>query len=424
MSKLYTTAAWANGSNIYEVNIRQYTPEGSFKAFCEHLPRLHDMGVEILWLMPITPISKEKRLGTRGSYYACSSYTDINPEFGTLDDFKHLVNRTHELGMKLIIDWVCNHTGVDHHWTKEHPDWFHKDEQGNFVERNGWDDVIDLDYGNDAMRKEMIRCMQYWIKECGIDGFRCDMAHLVPIDFWKNARVACDAIKSLYWLAECDVIEYADVFDANYAWDWMHKTEAYFKQKISLQDCVKSLDTYFNYPQGSRKLLFTTNHDENSWNGTEYEKYNGGARALAVLSCTWPGIPLVYSGQEIPNLVRLPFFEKAQLDWNGIPVLHNFYKVLLTQRKQNKALHTGSNFIRLDVPHDNALAWLQVKDNDKLLVILNLSATDKLKIKTQHDQLPGAYYNIFSGLPREIAASVEIELQAWEYIVYSTVNVE
>ncbi|RFM28875.1 alpha-amylase family glycosyl hydrolase [Deminuibacter soli] len=422
MSKLYTTVEWANGANIYEVNVRQYTQEGTFKAFAAHLPRLRDMGVEIVWLMPITPISREKRLGTMGSYYACSSYTGINPEFGTPDDFKQLVQQVHSLGMKIIIDWVANHTGYDHEWTKLHPDWFVQDAAGNFVEINGWNDVIDLDYKNEDMRREMIRCMQYWVTECGIDGFRCDMAHLVPLDFWKAARIACDAVTPLFWLAECDVIDYADVFDVNYAWDWMHKTEAYFKQKISLQDCVKSLDTYFNYPKGSAKLLFTTNHDENSWNGTEYEKYNGGARALAVLSCTWPGIPLVYSGQEIPNLVRLPFFEKGALQWNGTPLLHGFYQVLLQERRLNKALQNGSNFIRLDVPHDKVLAWLQVKDNQKLLVALNLSATDRLRFQLKHDQLPGTYRNIFSGLEQKMDGVREIELQAWEYIVYSCRN--
>ncbi len=166
------------------------------------------MGVEILWLMPITPISQKERLGSLGSYYACSSYTKINPEFGNLNDFKQLVDAAHQLGFKLIIDWVANHTGWDHHWTFEHPDWYVKDVNGMFTEVNGWKDVIDLDYNQANMRQAMIKAMQYWVRECDIDGFRCDMAHLVPLDFWVEARKQCDALKPLFWLAECDEPSY------------------------------------------------------------------------------------------------------------------------------------------------------------------------------------------------------------------------
>ncbi len=200
MSLLFKTVDWANDSNIYEVNTRQYTIEGTFDAFAQHLPRLKDMGVDILWFMPITPISLEKRQGTLGSYYAVDDYTAVNREFGTMDDFKALVAKAHALGMKVIIDWVANHTGWGSAWSKQYPQWFKKDAAGNFTEAHGWIDVIDLDYTNTDMRKAMIASMQHWVASCDIDGFRCDMAHLVPLDFWKEAREQCDALKPLYWL--------------------------------------------------------------------------------------------------------------------------------------------------------------------------------------------------------------------------------
>ncbi len=206
------------------------------------------MGVEILWLMPITPISEKIRQGTLGSYYACSSYTDINPEFGTLSDFKDLVSKAHWLGFKVIIDWVANHTGWDHHWTLEHPDWYLHDADGNFTEKNGWHDVIDLNYEVFAMRIAMIDAMKFWITECNIDGFRCDMAHLVPLDFWNSARKECDSVKPLYWLAECEVVNYHDVFDTSYAWWWMHVSEEYEKEKDTLDTLRNVLHAYSQYP--------------------------------------------------------------------------------------------------------------------------------------------------------------------------------
>jgi glycosidase len=271
MGRKFSTVDWAKGSNIYEVNIRQYTPEGTIPAFGKHLPRLKEMGVEILWLMPVTPISIEKRQGTLGSYYACSSYTAINPEFGTAEDFRNLVNDAHVLGLKLIIDWVANHTGWDHHWTREHPDWYMKDAKGDFTEKNGWEDVIDLNFEVAEMRQAMIDAMRSWITEYNIDGFRCDMAHLVPLDFWDTARAQCDAIRPLFWLAECEVVDYHTVFDATYTWWWMHVTEEYMKGIDTLETVRNVLHAYSQYPDGAIKLFFTCNHDENSWNGTEYE---------------------------------------------------------------------------------------------------------------------------------------------------------
>lgn len=418
MSKQFPTVEWAGGTNVYEVNVRQYSEEGSFAAFGKHIPRLQAMGVNVLWFMPITPISQKERQGSLGSYYACSSYTAINPEFGTLDDFKALVQQAHALGMKVIIDWVANHTGCDHHWATEHPDWYMRDAVGNFTERNGWHDVIDLNYTSVEMRNAMIEAMRYWISTCDIDGFRCDMAHLVPLDFWQAARAACEAIKPLYWLGECEVVPYHDVFDTTYAWSLMHATE-HVKSPARLSEVREVLHAYTQYPPGATKLLFTSNHDENSWNGSEYEKYGNAAQAWAVFTHTWQGgIPLIYSGQESPSKKRLKFFDKDLIDWHQPLQLESFYSKLLQLRKQNKAITAGETFILPSDHSEQLMAYLRKKDNAVVLVLLNLSADNKLKISVTHDWLNGSFTNLFSEMTFVFGGAETFELQAGEYMVY------
>ncbi|HEX6335140.1 MAG TPA: alpha-amylase family glycosyl hydrolase, partial [Flavisolibacter sp.] len=294
---------WIYNTNVYEVNVRQYTPEGTFRALVPHLPRLKDMGVETLWLMPVTPISEMLKKGTMGSYYACSDYTCINPEFGSIEDFRLLVSEAHALGFRVIMDWVANHTGWDHVWTRLHPEWYKVDETtGTFKRASGMDDIIELDFSNADMRAALIGAMKFWIVECGIDGFRCDLAFWVELDFWHEARAVLEEIRPLFWLAEADPLdnpEYMQVFDAAYTWKWMHITEKFYKNILPLQELRDVLLQYRHAP--GIKTWFTSNHDENSWNGTEYEKYGEMALALAVFSFTWPGIPLMYTGQELPN---------------------------------------------------------------------------------------------------------------------------
>ncbi|HWB28700.1 MAG TPA: alpha-amylase family glycosyl hydrolase [Chitinophagaceae bacterium] len=405
--------------NIYEVNIRQYTTEGTFNAFAAHLPRLKDMGVDILWFMPVTPIGKVKRLGTLGSYYACSSYTAINPEFGTMDDFKALIATIHNMGMKVIIDWVANHTGRDHEWVAEHPDWYVRDANGNFSEQYGWADVIHLDYTKMDMRKKMIESMCFWISECNIDGFRCDMAHLVPLEFWLDAKEQCEELKSLFWLAECDHIEYHAVFDVTYAWEWMHVSEKVVKGMASIGQMKDVLFKYAQYPKGARKLYFTSNHDENTWNGTEYEKYQGAAKAFAVFTLTWPGMPLIYSGQELPNVKRLKFFDKDFIDWKPTVVLHNFYKNMLALRKANTCLHGDIQPDIIATGHDDKIfAYILHDEKSKVLVLLNFSPVDKVRINIGHQVLEGPYKNVTSGLEYTLMATESFEMQAWEFMVY------
>ncbi len=418
MSRLFSTVDWGVNANIYEVNIRQYTKEGTFHAFGKHLPRLKAMGIKILWLMPVTPISKKERQGTLGSYYACSSYVQVNPEYGTMDDLKALVKQAHELGMKLIIDWVANHTGWDHHWTKEHPDWYKKDAKGNFTEVNGWKDVIDLDYSKPELRKAMVNAMQHWVNDAGIDGFRCDMAHLVPLDFWKDARTQCEQHQPLFWLGECEEVSYHDVFDTTYAWEWMHVTERLGKGTASVNDVYNVLHKYSQYPVGSQKLFFTANHDENSWNGTEYEKYGGAAKALAVFTASWQGMPMVYSGQESPSKKRLQFFDKDLVEWNNPLQLKEFYQTILLLH-QSKAVAGGETFI-LPTGNNSVMAYLRKKDEEIVLVLLNFSDAEKVVVTIEHDWLKGSFHNIFSGMNYTFTPKELFELQAFEYFVYKS----
>lgn len=419
MYRRFTPVAWSWGSNIYEINVRQYTAGGTFNAFAEHLPRLRDMGVEILWFMPITPISKEGRQGSLGSYYAASDYTAVNPEFGTLADFKKLVKQAHDLGFKVIIDWVANHTGLDHVWTKTNPGYYKKNEAGKFYDTNGWQDVIDLNFYDQAMRRAMTDAMRFWVQECDIDGFRCDMAHLVPLDFWRKARTELDAIKPLFWLAETEDSAYLDVFDSWYTWRWMAATEKYFRQEKTMADLLHILDVYLTcYPANAQGAYFTANHDENSWNGTEYEKYGGAAKALAVFSCTWKGLPLIYSGQEMPNRKRLKFFDKDPIEWNGQFELHEFYQTLLQLRRKHPALQDSNVPQLISLAADEpVLAFVRQSADRKMIVVLNLSPNEVIvKLPEQHIDRP--FTDIFDGTQLDPQSAIIPPLKSWDYKVY------
>ena len=416
--------AWSYNTNIYEVNVRQYTAEGTFEAFKKHLPRLREMGVEVLWFMPITPISSNGRKGSLGSYYAVQNYKEVNPEFGSLQNFVDLVKDAHEFGFRIIIDWVANHTGNDNTWIEDHPDFFCYDESNQIIHPNGWEDVSKLNFENVHMVAGMIDAMKYWIATCDIDGFRCDMAHLVTLDFWKKARTELEMYKSnLFWLAECEEANYHEAFDATYTWHWMHATEEFYKKQIDLNGLFSVLQGYENsFPKDALRVYFTSNHDENSWNGTEYEKYGDAAKAFAVFSCTWNGIPMIYSGQELPNNKRLQFFDKDEIEWKEKCELDEFYKTLLHLRKTNTALGAAADAnivthkIETNGP-DKIFAFIRKNENDEVLVILNLSG-EKIECEIYDLLLSGIFINVFSKEKFDISNKQNIELQPWDYKVY------
>lgn len=413
------TKDWIYNTNVYEVNVRQYTSEGTFSAFAKHLARLKSMGVKTLWFMPVTPISKKEMKGTLGSYYACSDYVSINPEFGTMQDFKNLVEQAHRLEMKVIIDWVANHTGWDHVWTKIHPDWFEKESNGDFKKASGMDDIIELDYQNQNMRKAMMDAMKFWVKECDIDGYRCDLAFWVELDFWLEAIPKLNEIKPLFWLAEMDALDhpaYMEVFDVSYTWTWMHKTEEWYKKKLPLQKLIAVLDQYETAP--GIKAWFTSNHDENSWNGTEYDKYGDAAKALAVHSCTWQGIPLMYSGQELPNKKMLKFFDKDVIEWNNNCELNEFYKTILNLHSNHPALSAKAGMFQLHTsPNNNVLAYVRKKDEHEVVVLLNFSdRTVRFNILEQW--VKGSFEEVFSKNKNNFTKNESFEMKAWDYLVF------
>ncbi|HET6253130.1 MAG TPA: alpha-amylase family glycosyl hydrolase [Puia sp.] len=428
MSAAFHPVEWSYTSSIYEVNLRQYTPEGTIAAFSKQMPRLRAMGIDILWFMPVTPISVEKRLGSLGSYYACSDYMAINPEYGTLDDFAQLVKDAHGLGLKVIIDIVANHTGWDHRWTWEHPEYYRRNQEGSFYDPHGWADVIDLNYDNRDLWQAMIGMMRFWIERCDVDGFRCDMAMLVPLDFWREARIALDPLKPLFWLAECEEINYHEVFDATYTWKLLHKMEAIWRKESALSGLDEVLSYYASqFPADGLRVYFTTNHDENSHSGSEYERLGDAARAFAVLCATWNGLPLIYSGQELPNYKRLKFFDKDPIDWTGGDLLNDFYKALLALRKRNPALRAGGQVGRTEAASsggmtrrintgvdDRCFGYVRMAGDDEVVVLLNISG-GALKLDAMFWGVRGRFKDIFTG--RELELPRAVELDAWGYMV-------
>ncbi|WP_241773503.1 alpha-amylase family glycosyl hydrolase [Chryseobacterium sp. Leaf394] len=415
---------WKHTTNIYEVNLRQYTKEGTFKAFEKEMPRLKNMGVKTLWFMPVTPIAQLNKKGSLGSQYAASDYTSINPEFGTMDEFKHMVNEAHRLGFKVIIDWVANHTGWDHVWTKTHPEFYLKDPDGSFHKASGMDDIIELDYKNREMRMEMIDAMKFWVRETGIDGFRCDLASWVEVDFWIEARPEVEKIKPLFFIGEYDELEnpdYGKVFDASYSWKWMHKSADYYKKNEPISELTDLLKQYSAIGDASMRAWFTTNHDENSWNGTEFEKYGDITKPMAVFSATWNGIPLLYSGQELPNMKRLEFFEKDVIEWNGKYDMADFYKTLLSLKSSNPALRGGdsavSTYLLNTTANDKILAYVRKNGEDEVLVVLNFSK-EPVNFTIQDENVNGNFKNVFDKTKRDFSEGKDFNFKVSDFAVF------
>ena len=418
---MFTQPSFLAASNLYEVNLRQYSAQGSFKAFATHLPRLKEMGVEILWLMPIHPIGIKNRKGTLGSYYSIKDFMDTNPEFGSKEEFKNLVAEVHRLDMKIILDWVANHAAWDNVWTLTNPDFFERDDAGNFKPPYDWDDVIQINHSNPAEQQAMIDAMKYWVSDFDIDGFRADLAHLTPLPFWINARTQLTEIKTdLVWLAETEEINYHQAFDISFSWKWMHDTEDYCKGKIDFSVLTNTLQYYKNdFPANALHMYFTSNHDENTWNGTAFEKYGAYVKALSVFNATYDGIPLIYSGEELPLNKRLKFFDKDAIGWEEKIELQSFYKTLLLLRKSNKAIAAGAEsapvFIE-DAATKNIISFYRKAGDTMLLVFINMSRQkETLLFSTEH--LAGDYKNVFNGQIVSLPDGGIVELESSAYMV-------
>jgi glycosidase len=414
---------WSYNKAIYEVNVRQFTEQGNIKEFQQHLPRLKELGADILWLMPIHPIGEKNRKGTLGSYYSVKDYKAVNPEFGTLEEFKSLVKMIHKMGMHVIIDWVANHTAWDHNWIEEHPDFYTKNSLGNFISPNAdWTDVADLNFENKELWSEMIEALKFWVEEYDIDGYRCDVAGMVPIEFWVEARTELEKIKNVFMLAEWDTPEVHFAFDVSYDWNLHHILNGIAKEEKTVIDLIQHLNkNEKDFPADAFRMQFTSNHDENSWNGTEYERLGDGVETFAVLTCLIPDMPLIYTGQEAGNNKRLAFFEKDLVEWKENK-LFNVYAKLFELKKNNKALQNGTpggemNYIKSS-REKNIFAFSRSVEKNKVLAVFNLS-NKPFEVELTGESLPGNYKNYFTGKLESFSSKESVELQPWEYRVYT-----
>ena len=413
---------------LYEANIRQYSVEGSFNAFAEDLPKLKKMGVKIIWLMPINPISTTKSKGPLGSYYAVSNYTKVNPEFGTLKDFKSLVNKAHQLGMYVILDWVPGHTGWDHVWIKENSDYYLKNRKGEIIDpidfrtgkSFGWTDVADLNYKNMQMREALRKAMVYWVEETNIDGYRIDQAYAVPQEFYNKTFAILKRIKPLFLLAETDIyhpggLDLVKKFDASYDWPGHHLSKKVAQgQKNALNYSRHIERTIKRYGPENIVVNFVSNHDENSWNGTIEESYGKAAYAFMALNYTIPGMPLVYSGQEYDLNKRLHFFEKDSFPKVSGKTME-FLQQLGALKNNHKALTSGlsgGSFKRLlNSKNDQILAFERERDGDTIVFIANLSK-DYAQFTLPYE---GNFKRFQDFKNKRLSSSYQYDMKPWEF---------
>ena len=423
-----THPKWAYESTIYELNTRQLTPEGTFAAAEAVLPTLRENGIDILWIMPCQPIGKLTRKGTLGSYYSIIDYCQMNPEFGTREDFEHFLQTAHDLGFKVILDWVANHTAPDSEWTKNEG-WHYRDSLGNLMVQYDWTDISKLDYHNQDMRNEMLRCMRWWMDSIGIDGFRCDVAGEVPTDFWNWAMA--DIRKDhpdMFTLAEDEdkaqeLTETA--FDMYYGWTLHHLMNGVAQGKNSVED----LWAYFakadsTIRPNAIRMNFITNHDENSWNGTEFERMGNSVPLWSAFCYVVPGMPMIYTGQLSGNHHRLEFFEKDLIDTNPEYAQADLYKQLNQLRADNKALHSpeqGAPMMRIAADNEHIFACVRHAEgkwcDNTVIAVMNMSGEEQ----TVTLDLTGyeGKYDCICGKNITLEATQTFQLKPWEYKIFT-----
>jgi len=421
--------AWARSATIYEVNVRQFTPEGTIAAIQPHLPRLKGLGVDILWLMPVQPIGVKNRKGALGSYYSIANYTAINPEFGTEADFKALVDAAHRQGMKVILDWVANHSAFDHPWITQHRDYYVTRADGSVVNARDneghdtdWTDVAELNFDNPELRRAMIGEMKWWLDRTGIDGFRCDVAGGVPTDFWVDARRQLSASRpDLFMLAEAEEPGIHAAFDMTYGWELHHLLNDVAQGKKT----TAALDDYFardrrRFPADAFRMYFTSNHDENSWQGTEFERMGANHLPAFVLAATAQnGMPLLYTGQEVSLNKRLRFFEKDTVDWNGTS-LAGFYRSMLELKHGQEALANGAaggpQTTLKTSGGDRVYAYTRTRGSSAVLVALNFGDA---AARAAYEALPapGTYTDWLDKSRLTLASSGTLDIPAHGYRV-------
>ncbi|EQC1581898.1 TPA: alpha-amylase family glycosyl hydrolase [Klebsiella oxytoca] len=419
-----THPEWSKNATIYQVNIRQFTKEGNFKSFEKHLDRIKDLGVDILWLMPIHPIGTEARKGTLGSGYSVRDYFDVNHEFGTLNDLKVLVKKIHEKGMYVILDWVANHSSRDNYLTIKHPEWYSKDRKGRFIPTPwyDWDDIIEFDYNNAELREYMTTALKYWVKECDIDGYRCDVAGFVPLDFWENTRRELDEIKPVFMLAEWesrDLLQKS--FDMVYSWTLWDK----MLQAINTGNLLPLLEWMAHqtkaFPADGISMSFIENHDKNAWEGNQFANFGPGLKAAIVMTVMVKGMPLIYGGQEAGLDRSLSFFDKDEIIWQEHNIA-DLYKTLFHLKHINRALWNaqyGGEMVRINHNHeDKVIAFIREKDEDAVITMINFS-DENLSLQLEKDEYTGLYIDWFTKQEVNIENMTTVALQPWGYKVFS-----
>jgi glycosidase len=400
------------------------TPEGTFRAAEEHLARIRDLGADIVWLMPVNPIGEVNRKGRLGSPYAVRDYLAVNPEFGTMEDLRRFVAAAHDLGLKVILDWVANHTAWDNVLTELHPEWYVRDWKGDFRPTPwwDWDDIIDLDYDQVALREYMADAMCHWVREADVDGFRCDVAGFVPLDFWETAREELEAIKPVFLLAEWETRDLHDAaFDASYAWSWNSAMHGVAQGRTDLEP----LRVYYawntrSWSRDAMRMTFVSNHDMNAWEGTEFEQFGDALEAAVVLSVVGEGIPLIYNGQEAGSDKRLLFFEKDVIEWREHD-LGELYRSLFALKKAHPALWNGAWGAPMTrVPNAQEERWLSFvrnhPDGDRVLAVFNFSA-EVATVILGEGPYAGTWRDAFSDEKEVLEQGGSVSLPAWGYRV-------
>ncbi|MBO6525483.1 alpha-amylase family glycosyl hydrolase [Erythrobacter sp.] len=419
---------WSKDAVLYQINTRHFTPEGTFAAAQEQLPRLKELGVDILWLMPIHPIGEEKRKGTLGSPYAVRDYYAVNPEFGTEEDFRAFVDAAHAQGFKVILDLVANHTAWDNDLAAQHPDWYEKDWKGDFRPTPWWDwsDIIDLDWSKPGVREHVGGAMEYWVREFGVDGYRADVAGYVPLDFWETARARLEAIRPVFMLGEVQETAFHHAaFDATYAWDW-HNTS---KNVAQGKGNATSFYGYYAeneslWPRSAMRMTYIENHDSNAWEGTMEENYGPALEAMTALSFTGEGLPLIHNGMEACNAKRLKFFEHDPIDWSqGDDCTYgDLLEALIDFRKANPVLANGQWGARMhkletDRP-EQVFAWARRDEGNKVVGLFNFSG-EAVAVTPTSALADGSYSAFPDDRPVTVNEGEPITLPAWGYLLLS-----
>jgi glycosidase len=416
---------WSRDAVIYQINMRQFTPEGTFAAAEKHLPRLHDLGIDILWLMPVQEIGKKNRKGKLGSPYSIRDYKSVSTEYGDLESLKRFVASAHEQGMHVILDWVANHTAWDNPLAEQHPDWYKRDWKGDFHSPTwtDWSDVIQLDYSQPGLRRYMTEAMKWWVSEVGMDGFRCDVAGFVPVDFWNTLRAELDAIRPVFMLAEWDTRDlHARAFDMTYAWSWNDTLHRIATGKAD----VGSLGIYHytdenSWPADGMRMLFVSNHDKNAWEGTQFEMFGDALENAIVLSVVSKGMPMIYNGQEAGNPKRLDFFDRDPIEWRDHPI-GELYRKLIQLKKANRALWNGrwgAEMVQVTNSEPSSVfSFVRAGGENKVFGVFNFSGRPQ-RVTFSETLYHGRYRDFTSGEALTLGADFTLDLPAWSYRVYT-----